>query len=137
MGWHCQPCRMSLEKSSVSLLFLDRFRMTCSEARHWISVLHSDWTNSPTLYQSVLHENDDQGKFVESIDSYLLFTAGGLGLLLALVLLVTGRAGKGLLENLKNLLILELLVRLDLLDIDGLGSSELGETVLGNGCGCG
>lgn len=111
--------------------------MTCSEARHWISVLHSDWTNSPTLYQSVLHENDDQGKFVESIDSYLLFTTGGLGLLLALVLLVTSRAGKGLLENLEDLLILELLVRLDLLDIDGLGSSELGETVLGNGCGCG
>jgi hypothetical protein len=26
------------------LLFLDRFRMTCYEARHWISVLHSDWT---------------------------------------------------------------------------------------------
>lgn len=109
--------------------------MTCSEARHWISVLHSDWTNSPTLYQSVLHENDDQGKFVESIESYLLFTAGGLGLLLALVLFVTGRASKGLLENLENLLILELLVRLDLLEIDGLGSSELGETVLGDGWG--
>lgn len=71
---------------------------------------------------------------VESIDSYLLITAGGLGLLLALVLLVTGRAGKGLLEDLEDLLILDLLVGLNLLKIDGLGSSELGETVLGDGC---
>ena len=108
--------------------------MTCSEARHWISVLNSEWTNSPTLYQSVLHENDDQGKIAESIDSYLLITAGGLGLLLALVLLVSGRAGKGLLKDLEDLLILELLVRLDLLEVDRLGSSELGETVLGDGC---
>jgi hypothetical protein len=86
-------------------------------------------------YQSVLHENDDQGKIIKSFDSYLLFTGGGLGgLLLALVLLVAGRAGKGLLENLEDLRILDLLVRLDLLDIDGLGGSELGEAVLGDGC---
>jgi hypothetical protein len=81
-----------------------------------------------------LHENDDQGKIAESIDSYLLITAGGLGLLLALVLLVASRAGKGLLKDLEDLLILELLVRLDLLEIHRLGSSELGETVLGDGC---
>lgn len=45
-GWHCQLFRTSLEKSTVVLLFLDRFRMTCSEARHWISdsASDSDWT---------------------------------------------------------------------------------------------
>lgn len=38
-------------KSSVFLLFLNRFRMTCCEARHWISVLHSDWTKKgPTPF---------------------------------------------------------------------------------------
>lgn len=41
--------------------------MTCSEARHWISFLHSDWTNSPTLYPSVLHENDDQGRLLRAL----------------------------------------------------------------------
>jgi hypothetical protein len=40
-------------KNQQFLLFLDRFRMTCCEARHWISVLHSDGQDSPTLYESV------------------------------------------------------------------------------------
>lgn len=80
-----------------------------------------------------MHEHDDQGKLVKSICLNLLITAGGLGLLLALVLLVTSRAGKGLLEDLENLLIFDLLVGLDLLEINGLGSGKLGETVLGDG----
>lgn len=63
----------------------------------------------------------------------LLFTTGGL-LLLALVLLVTGRAGKGLLEDLEDLLILDLLVALVQLQVDSVGSGKLGETVLGDGC---
>lgn len=64
---------------------------------------------------------------------HLLFTAGGL-LLLALVLLVTGRTGKGLLEDLEDLLILDLLVALVQLQVDGVRGGKLGETVLGDGC---
>jgi hypothetical protein len=63
---------------------------------------------------------------------HLLFTTGGL-LLLALVLLVTGRTGKGLLEDLEDLLILDLLVALVQLQVDGVGGGKLGETVLGDG----
>jgi hypothetical protein len=63
----------------------------------------------------------------------LLITAGGLGLLLVLVLLVAGGAGKGLLEDLEDLLIFDLLVRLVLLRVDGVGGGELGQTVLGDG----
>lgn len=65
---------------------------------------------------------------------HLLFTAGGL-LLLALVLLVTGRTGKGLLEDLEDLLILDLLVALVQLQVDSVRGGKLGETVLGDGCG--
>lgn len=62
----------------------------------------------------------------------LLVTAGGL-LLLALVLLVAGRAGQGLLQDLQDLLILNLLVGLELGEIGGVGRSKLGDAVLGNG----
>ena len=64
----------------------------------------------------------------------LLSTLGLGGLLLALALLGSGGAGKGLLEDLEDLLILELLVGLDLLEVNGGSGSKLGETVLGDGC---
>lgn len=58
----------------------------------------------------------------------------GSGLLLVvLALLVTGRAGKGLLEDLEDLLILDLLVGLVLGGIELSGGSKLGDTVLGDG----
>lgn len=63
---------------------------------------------------------------------HLLVTTSGL-LLLVLVLLVTGGAGQGLLKNLEDLLVLELLVGLDLLKVDGAGGGKLGDTVLGDG----
>lgn len=78
----------------------------------------------------MLHENDDW-----SGRENLLFTLGLGGLLLALVLLGSGRTGKRLLENLENLLILELLVGLDFFEVDGIGGSELGDTILGDGWG--
>lgn len=64
---------------------------------------------------------------------HLLVTASGLGLLLVLVLLVTGGTGQGLLKDLEDLLILDLLVALVLLEVDSAGSGELGDTVLGDG----
>lgn len=78
----------------------------------------------------MLHENDDW-----SGRENLLFTLGLGGLLLALVLLGSGRTGKRLLENLENLLILKLLVGLDFFEVDGIGGSELGDTILGDGWG--
>lgn len=63
---------------------------------------------------------------------HLLLATGGL-LLLALALLVAGGAGQGLLKDLQDLLILDLLVGLELLQVNG-GSSKLGETVLGDRC---
>jgi hypothetical protein len=82
-------------------------------------------------YIGVLHENDDQSKSVGL--EYLLGTLGLGGLLLALALLVSGGASKGLLEDLEDLLVLDLLVRLELLEVNGVGGSELGQTVLGDG----
>lgn len=64
---------------------------------------------------------------------HLLVTASGLGLLLVLVLLVTGRTGQGLLKDLEDLLVLNLLVALVLLKVNSAGGSELGDTVLGDG----
>lgn len=55
------------------------------------------------------------------------------GLLLVLVLLVAGRASQRLLEDLQNLLIFDLLVRLELLRAGSGGVGELGDTVLGDG----
>jgi len=63
---------------------------------------------------------------------HLLF-AGGLLLLVVLALLVAGRAGQRLLEDLENLLILDLLVGLELGEIDSAGGSKLGDPVLGDG----
>lgn len=63
---------------------------------------------------------------------HLLVTTSGL-LLLVLVLLVAGGAGQGLLKNLEDLLVLELLVGLDLLKVDSAGGGKLGDTVLGDG----
>lgn len=79
----------------------------------------------------MLHETDDQRSCV--VLEYLLSTLGLGGLLLALALLVSGGAGKGLLEDLEDFLVLDLLVRLELLEVNGVGGSELGETVLGDG----
>lgn len=62
----------------------------------------------------------------------LLLATGGL-LLLVLVLLVAGGTGQRLLEDLQDLLILDLLVGLELLQVN-VGSSKLGDTVLGDGC---
>lgn len=62
----------------------------------------------------------------------LLFTAGSL-LLLVLVLLVTGRAGQGLLQDLKDLLILDLLVGLELREIRSVGRGKTGNAVLCDG----
>lgn len=87
-------------------------------------------SDQDVLHYIVLHENDDW-----SGRENLLFTLGLGGLLLALVLLGSGRTGKRLLENLENLLILELLVGLDFFEVDGIGGSELGDTILGDGWG--
>ena len=62
---------------------------------------------------------------------HLLLTASGL-LLLVLVLLVTSRAGDGLLEDLQDLLILNLLVGLKLRQIGRVGGSKPSDTVLGD-----
>lgn len=62
----------------------------------------------------------------------LLITAGGL-LLLVLVLLVAGRTSQGLLEDLQNFFILDLLVGLVLREIKSIGRRKLGNTVLGDG----
>lgn len=60
-----------------------------------------------------------------------LLLGGGL-LLVALALLVTGRAGEGLLKDLEDLLVLDLLVGLVLGEIELGGGSKLGDAVLGN-----
>jgi hypothetical protein len=57
---------------------------------------------------------------------------GGSLLLLVLVLLVASRAGQRLLQDLEDLLILDLLVRLELCQIDSLGRGKLGDAVLGD-----
>lgn len=65
----------------------------------------------------------------------LLFLALLLGgLLLGLGLLLASVSGQRLLQNLENLLILNLLVGLVPLEIQGRGGTQLGNTVLGNGC---
>lgn len=66
----------------------------------------------------------------------LIVVAGLLGslLLLALALLLASVAGKGLLEDLEDLGVLNLLVRLNLGEVKGGGATKLGETVLGDGC---
>lgn len=67
----------------------------------------------------------------------LLFGSSGLfgGLLLlrlALALLLACVSGKGLLEDLEDLLIGDLLVALVLADVQGRGTTKLGNTVLGD-----
>ena len=62
----------------------------------------------------------------------LVSLLGGL-LLVVLVLLGTGRSGQGALENLEDLLILDLLVRLELRKIGGGRGSKPGDAVLGDG----
>lgn len=56
------------------------------------------------------------------------------GLLLGLALLLARVSGDGLLQDLENLLVLDLLVRLVLLQVQGRGSTQLGNAVLGDGC---
>lgn len=63
---------------------------------------------------------------------FLAFLLGGL--LLGLGLLLASVSGQRLLQNLENLLILNLLVGLVPLEIQGRGGTQLGDTVLGNGC---
>lgn len=58
-----------------------------------------------------------------------------LGLLLGLALLLARVSGGGLLQNLENLLVLNLLVRLVLLQVQGRGRTQLGDAVLGDGNG--
>lgn len=62
----------------------------------------------------------------------LFLGTGGL-LLLALVLLVAGRLVQRAAEDLEDLLVLDLLVRLELGEIGVGGGGELGDTVLGDG----
>lgn len=57
---------------------------------------------------------------------------GGSLLLLVLVLLVPSRAGQRLLQDLEDLLVLDLLVRLELCRIDSLGRGKLGDAILGD-----
>lgn len=57
---------------------------------------------------------------------------GGL-LLLALALLLARVPGQGLLKDLENLLIRDLLVRLELAHVERRGPTELGDAVLGDG----
>jgi hypothetical protein len=63
---HCQPCRMSLEKSSASLLFLDRFRMTCSEARHWISVIYPKTKEKHLIFPMTCDMAGNANPFLET-----------------------------------------------------------------------
>lgn len=60
-----------------------------------------------------------------------LFLGGGL-LLLRLALLLAGVAGQRLLQDLEDLLVGDLLVRLELLEVKRGSAAELGDTVLGN-----
>lgn len=53
-------------------------------------------------------------------------------LLLVLVLLVASRARQRLLQDLEDLLVLDLLIRLELCRIDSLGRGKLGDAVLGD-----
>lgn len=63
-----------------------------------------------------------------------LLLAGLLGgLLLLLLVLVAGVPGQRLLQNLKNLLVLDLLVRLDLAQVKSRRGAQLGDAVLGDG----
>lgn len=64
----------------------------------------------------------------------LLVAASSLLLLLVFILLVAGRAGQGLLQDLQDLLILDLLVGLELREIRGVWRSKTGDPVLGDGC---
>lgn len=56
-----------------------------------------------------------------------------LGLLLLVLVLLARVAGQGLLKNLEDLLIHNLLVRLHLGEVQSRGSTNLGEAVLGDG----
>lgn len=60
-----------------------------------------------------------------------LFLGGGL-LLLRLALLLAGVARQRLLQDLEDLLVGDLLVRLELLEVKRGSAAELGDTVLGN-----
>lgn len=69
----------------------------------------------------------------------LFLTLGTVGLLSRLLLvvlvgLVAGGSGQWALQDLEDLLILDLLVRLELGQIGGGGRSQTGDTVLGDGC---
>jgi hypothetical protein len=67
----------------------------------------------------------------------LLFIALLLGgLLLGLALLLTGVSGHGLFQDLKDFLVLNLLVGLVLLEVQSGRGTKLGNTVLGNGESC-
>lgn len=67
----------------------------------------------------------------------LLFVALLLGsLLLRLALLLTSVSGNGLLQDLENLLVLDLLVGLVLLKVQRGRATQLGDTILGNSKGC-
>ena len=77
-------------------------------------------------------EKCDTERRLESM--HLLVTAGGLLLLVVLVLLVAGRAGQGLLEDLQDLLILDLLVGLEPGKVGSVGCGKLGDAVLRDGC---
>jgi hypothetical protein len=65
----------------------------------------------------------------------LLGSAVSLGrLLLGLALLLSGISGQRLLEDLENLLVGDLLVRLELAEVKLRGGAQLGDAVLGDGC---
>lgn len=69
----------------------------------------------------------------------LFLTLGTVGLLSRLLLvvlvgLVAGGSGQWALQDLEDLLILDLLVRLELGQVGGGGRSQTGDTVLGDGC---
>ena len=80
--------------------------------------------------------HDSEKKKNRSFSFLLLSTVGLLGglLLLVLVGLVAGRAGQRTLQDLQDLLVFDLLVRLELRKVGGLGSGQTLDTVLGDGC---
>lgn len=74
--------------------------------------------------------------FLDSFLPHLLVLGllARVGLLLALALLLAGVSGNRLLENLEDLLVLDLLVSLVLAQVESGSSTELSDTVLGDGC---
>lgn len=84
---------------------------------------HLSQTNTPTDTADVTPRSDD--------DLLVSLLGGGL-LLVVLVLLGAGGSGQRALEDRKDLLVLDLLVRLELGKIRGGGSGKTGDAVLGN-----